>query len=103
LINIQIIVTNYTNKLNFCYNFTKKLQKDCDCLRLVTSTIFIIRLHLCSSADLTNNMLISVNSAKWYILHVRQWYSVRIQIRQIARPNSQIWYLVENVYPVVPY
>jgi len=41
--NMKIIVTNYTNKLDFCDNLIEKLWKDCDCLRLAISTIFIIR------------------------------------------------------------
>jgi len=33
------------------------LQKDCDCLRLATSDVFIIYLYLSAAADMTTNML----------------------------------------------
>jgi len=45
-INIKIILTNYTNKLNFFDNLTEKARKDCKCLSLATSSIFIIYSHL---------------------------------------------------------
>ena len=45
-INIKILVTNYINKLKFCDNLIEKSRKDLNCLRVATSAIFIVNLHL---------------------------------------------------------
>lgn len=95
--NPKIVVTNYTNKLNFRTTLTKKSRKDHNCLRLAPY-LLCIYISRSTAADATNNMLISFTGQ--CVCQSRPWCSVRTWIWQMVYPNTWIWYPVKNSLPL---